>query len=265
MKRNFPIEFVYQLFALLIAFIAIHAIYVMLIRPQAQEIMTEQRVQMQADDTFVPERSVYVVIRDYEQEACFVLFFWALFIIGYKMTRSMRESSLLDRRLLNVSEGISVLPEDAREYARPIQSLSGQIRNYLLPRVLLSALNRFRSTAEIQSVASTVHELCEAESERLDSELSMVRYIAWAIPSIGFIGTVRGIGEALSHANQAVQGDISGVTENLGVAFNSTFVALILSIILMFIMHQLQLMQERLVLNTREYVDESLITKLRES
>lgn len=265
MKRNFPIEFVYQLFALLIAFIAVHALYVTLIRPQAAEIMEEQRVQMQENENFVPDRSVYVVIRDYEQEACFVLFVWALFIIAFKMTRSSRESGLIDRHLMPVGDGISILPEDAREYARPIQALQGQIRNYLLPRVLISALHRFRSTAEIQSVASTVHELCESESERLESELSMVRYIAWAIPSIGFIGTVRGIGEALSHANQAVQGDISGVTENLGVAFNSTFVALILSIILMFIMHQLQLMQERLVLNTREYVDDSLITKLRES
>ena len=37
--------------------------------------------------------------------------------------------------------------------------------------------------------------MCEAESDRLDSEMSMIRYIAWAIPSIGFLGTVRGIGQ----------------------------------------------------------------------
>ena len=61
----------------------------------------------------------------------------------------------------------------------------------------------------------------------------MVRYITWAIPSIGFIGTVRGIGDALGQAYKAVEGDISGVTVSLGVAFNSTFVALVLSIIMM--------------------------------
>ena len=68
----------------------------------------------------------------------------------------------------------------------------------------------------------------------------MVRYIIWAIPSIGFIGTVRGIGEALSQAHIAVQGDIASMTASLGVAFNSTFVALAVSIFLMFFLHQLQ-------------------------
>ena len=58
----------------------------------------------------------------------------------------------------------------------------------------------------------------------------MVRYITWAIPSIGFIGTVRGISLALGQAHEAVQGDILGVTLSLGVAFNSTFVALIISL-----------------------------------
>ena len=43
-----------------------------------------------------------------------------------------------------------------------------------------------------------------------------------------------------------------------------SFVALVLSIILMFLLHQLQHMQERLVLDTQEYVDEHLIEKLRE-
>jgi hypothetical protein len=86
----------------------------------------------------------------------------------------------------------------------------------------------------------------------------MVRYIAWAIPSVGFIGTVRGIGEALGQAYKAVEGDISGVTVSLGVAFNSTFVALVLSIIIMFCLHQLQLSQERLVLDCQRYADKRL-------
>ena len=87
----------------------------------------------------------------------------------------------------------------------------------------------------------------EIAADHLDSSLSLVRYISWAIPAIGFIGTVRGIGEALAQADKAVQGDIAGVTQSLGVAFNSTFIALLISIFLMFLVHQLQLLQERLV------------------
>jgi len=86
--------------------------------------------------------------------------------------------------------------------------------------------------------------MVESEADRLESELSMIRYIAWAIPSIGFIGTVRGIGQALALANTAVTGDIGAVTANLGIAFNSTFIALLISIVIMFLVHQLQLLQQ---------------------
>ena len=90
----------------------------------------------------------------------------------------------------------------------------------------------------------------------------MIRYIAWAIPSVGFLGTVRGIGQALGQAHKAVQGDIAGVTQSLGIAFNSTFVALLISILIMFLMPQLQLTQERLVLDAEDYCDNRLIRNL---
>jgi biopolymer transport protein ExbB/TolQ len=110
-----------------------------------------------------------------------------------------------------------------------------------------------------------MHTLLSSEAERLESELSMIRYIAWAIPSIGFIGTVRGIGVALGLAHRAVDGDISGVTQSLGVAFNSTFIALLISIVLMFLVHQLQLFQERQVFDTETYIDQHLIRHMQAS
>jgi biopolymer transport protein ExbB/TolQ len=64
-------------------------------------------------------------------------------------------------------------------------------------------------------------------------------------------------------AHRAVQGDITGVTENLGTAFNSTLVALLLALVLMFLVHQLQLAQERLALDTETYVNDRLIRHMR--
>ena len=96
----------------------------------------------------------------------------------------------------------------------------------------------------------------------MESELSMIRYIAWAIPSVGFLGTVRGIGEALGEAHKAIEGNIFGVTKSLGVAFNSTLIALLLSLVLMFLVHHLQRLQERYVLDTEAYCEEQLTGRL---
>lgn len=263
MKRPNQSEFIYQVFALIVAFIIVHAVYVAMIRPQANAILQEQLDRQAAGETYVVQRSWYVVMKDYEQEACFVLMFWALAIMGYKAKRGYDERKMFNQPLMNIAEGTSVLPEDARDLSRPIQALNHNQQHFLVPRTLLTALQRFGSTRSIADVSDSVKEICDTESERLDSELAMVRYIAWAIPSIGFIGTVRGIGEALGQAHRAVEGDIAGVTVSLGVAFNSTFIALVISIVIMFFSHQLQLMQERLVLDTQNFCNHRLIDHLR--
>ena len=265
MKKHFPFEFIYQFFSLLIIIIIVHAAYVAVIRPNAEAELEQQAVQINIDKDYVPKRSVYVLIRDYEQEACFILMFWSLFIMAFKGTSLLRERSLLDKDLLHAKEGIKFLPQDTRELTRQIQTLSKEEQNYLLPRALNVALHRFSSTQNIQDVSSATTNVCESESERLDSELSIIRYITWAIPSIGFLGTVRGIGDALGQAHKAVEGDIAGVTESLGVAFNSTLIALCISIVLMFIVHQLQLLQERFILDTQNYCNNNLIRHLQVS
>jgi len=262
-KKNIPIEFVYQLFALIIAVIVVHAFYVSVVRPNAVQVMEEQAIEAAQNPDFVRERSIWVLIKDMEQEACFVLGIWALAIMGFKAVRLLHERRLLDMELVHIAEGMRILPEDTREFARQVQALPEENRRMALSRALLNALRRFSSTRNIQDVASSTHTIFESEADRLESELSMIRYISWAIPSIGFIGTVRGIGEALAQADKAVQGDIAGVTQSLGVAFNSTFIALIISIFLMFLVHQLQLMQERLVFDSESYVDDKLIRHMK--
>jgi biopolymer transport protein ExbB/TolQ len=259
MRRTLSNEFWFQVFSLIIATIAIHAVYVTSVRPNAAAFLAEVALRMQQEENYAQPQSIWVIIKDYEQESCVILALWAFAILGYKARVLFHERKLLQQELLPVREGVRILPEDTREYSRALQALPEGIRNLLLPRVLLSSLERFGATRNVQDVSSVANTLCTSESERLDTELSMIRYIAWAIPSIGFIGTVRGIGMALNEAHRAVEGDILGVTENLGVAFNSTLVALLISIVLMFLVHQLQLVQERLVLDTQTYVDHNLI------
>lgn len=254
---------IFQIAALITAVIIVHMAYVAVIRPNAEIVQQQQEYLQEADANYTPERSLYIVLRDFEQETCIILFLWAIAIIGLKAKQTLNDRQLLDRNLLQVAEGTSILPQDARNFARPVQALSETERATLLPRALIAGLHRFQSTENIQDVSTTVKDVCESEADRMETELAIVRYIAWAIPSIGFLGTVRGIGTALGQAYQAVNGDIVGVTVSLGVAFNSTFVALVVSIVLMFALHQLQLVQDRLVLDCQNYCDERLIRHLR--
>ena len=263
MTKRLPVEFLFQLFALLLGFILIHGVYVTVIRPQADDFLAREQVKSAEDPGYEQQQNFYVILRDYEQEACLVLMFWALAILGYKGIHTFCQQRLLDTDLLQLPAGMPIGLEDVRELVQRLDDLPDSRREQLLPRALRSAILRFGATRNIQDAATALGSVCDAEGERMESELSTIRYIAWAIPSVGFIGTVRGIGAALSQAHQAVAGDITGVTRSLGVAFNSTFIALVISIVLMFFIHQLQLMQERLVLDTEAYGDHHLISRLR--
>jgi biopolymer transport protein ExbB/TolQ len=265
MRNAFPTEFVYQLLSLLGAFILVHAIYVAVIRPNADADMAADTAKLKTTPDYIPKRSYYVVVRDYEQEACFVLMLWALAILGYKGVRTYRQQLDLEADFIDIPFGTYITENDIEDLARKIQDRTEKTEENILPRILTNTLARFSATKNVQDASTVVHSLCESEAERLESELSTIRYIAWAIPSIGFIGTVRGIGDALAQAHRAVEGDITGVTQSLGVAFNSTFIALIISIVLMFIIHQIQLRQERLVLDTERYCDTWLLARLKVS
>jgi hypothetical protein len=214
MKKNFPvsIEFIYQIFSLIVIIIIVHAAYVAVIRPNADAILARQAAMIEEDKAQATERSVFVLIRDYEQETCFILMFWALAIMAFKGLMTIRHRTLLHQDLIPLAEGMRILPEDTRDLSRQIQALPHHQRSALLPRALLAALHRFNTTKNIQDAASATNAYCTAEAERLESELSMIRYIAWAIPSVGFIGTVRGIGQALGQAHKAMEGDIFDVT-----------------------------------------------------
>ena len=262
MRNTASSEFLYQVFALIISIIVVHALYITVIRPKADTLLQDQKERVARGEIVEMERSIFVIMHDPEQETCFILACWCVAFISRKFKNSLTERTIIRPDLLEVPPGTSILPEDSRKYARALQALPEVEREFLLPRTLLTALQRFGVTRNIQDVSDAIQEVCDAEWNRLDSDLAMIRYCTWAIPAIGFLGTVRGIGDALVQAQRAVMGDIVGVTVSLGVAFNATLIALVLSMLVMFLLHQLQQVQERLVLDTRRYCDANLLPHL---
>src|SRR5215217_1686673 len=123
MRGRLSVEFIYQLFALLVAVILVHALYVGVVRPQARAAEVASQIQIEADPDAVPEGSIWVVLRDYEQETCFILMLWAMALLAFKAVGVSRERALLRDDLVPVHAGETILPEDTREYARSLEAL----------------------------------------------------------------------------------------------------------------------------------------------
>ncbi|MDQ5978600.1 MAG: hypothetical protein QG602_1574 [Verrucomicrobiota bacterium] len=261
-------DFLIPNIGLLASILVVWIFFAMVVNPRVKEIEITQRLAAarQTEEAKVAPRSIYIIIKDPEQAVELALWIWATIILTYKLLEVGRERSLLKHDFIGVRQGERIIPEDALDrykHMREAVEATPRWRERLLPDFLLAALHRFQATSSVQDAASAVKERAELVADNLDSELSLIRYIAWAIPAVGFIGTVRGIGDALTHAEEAIKGDLSGVISALGLAFNSTLVALILSMILMYMLHMLQSRQEALILELQNYCREKLVHIMR--
>src|ERR687895_553179 len=156
MKHTVTSDFFFHLASLIVSIILVHTFYVMVVWPNADALLAEQRARQQAAEMAEMPRSIYIVLKDYEQESEIILALWAVAIMGLKLHQTIEERRLLRHSLLEVTEGTSILPEDARKFARPLQALPADQREYLLPHALLTALQRFGSTRSIQDAAAAV-------------------------------------------------------------------------------------------------------------
>ncbi|MFC3122912.1 MotA/TolQ/ExbB proton channel family protein [Agaribacter flavus] len=203
--------------------------------------------------------NLWVIFKDFEQQACVSIGLFCAFLIIYKYQRIVfKEEPLFTMDYLanydksaqlDVSDALSSLESSAYAQNSSMQTW-------------INCLQRFKNTQNVQHAADAISDSVDTLAAQLESGNSMIRYIIWAIPSIGFIGTVRGIGSALAKAEEAVAGDISGMVDKLGVAFNSTLVSLIISIILMYILYVLNNRQDEMVINTRKNCEKHLLTHL---
>ncbi|MSU47906.1 MAG: MotA/TolQ/ExbB proton channel family protein [Opitutus sp.] len=265
-KGIFSLEFLVPVFGFLFAVLTIEIWYRKVVTPAADEFMVKRRVIAArgagGDAAEMRERPIYAVIKDLEPQFEIIFCYWGMIILGYKLVHVTRERRLFKHDFVRLQPGERIIPEDALDRYKELRSSierEPRWRERLVPECIMASLHRFHATSSVQDAANAVRERAELAGDELDSSLGLVRYIAWAIPAIGFIGTVRGIGDALNFAEQAIHGDISSVTTGLGLAFNSTFVGLSLCIVLMFFLHLVQGRQEAFIIETQTFLRDKLI------
>src|SRR5437867_6933779 len=107
-----------------------------------------------------------------------------------------------------------------------------------------------------------VRSQADVEQGRLVTSIATVQYLAWAIPAIGFLGTVRGLAGGMSMAvssEESTQHFLDQATRHLAIAFDCTFVALALSLVVMYFLHAIQRQEEALVLDCHQFCHEHLV------
>ena len=195
------------------------------------------------------------------QGITYLLFIFGILEIVQLKNRLSRENDGFIMHLLPEEDNYILTADDANDLKLRIQKLERSNKSYLTD-IIKKACTKYRlskSSSEALALTDAQIKLYNAEME---SEQSFINYVAWAIPSVGFIGTVLGIAASLGYANEASSPEgIAKVTSMLAVAFDTTLISLVLSIVLMYQIHALHKQQDQLFTHMNTYVIENLINR----
>jgi biopolymer transport protein ExbB/TolQ len=131
-----------------------------------------------------------------------------------------------------------------------------------LPSLINLAVLQFQSSSSVEQAAGVMNQQLELISHRVDLRYGLVRFIAWVVPTLGFIGTVYSLGASLSAAGLSEVLNLREVARTLGVGFDCTMVALVESAILVFLLHLVQEKEESALNNAGDYTLRNLINRL---
>jgi len=132
--------------------------------------------------------------------------------------------------------------------------------NPMLVRRLRESLDRLRRRGSADRLEDDLVFLADRQADQLHQSYALFRVVIWAIPILGFLGTVIGIIMAIANMNPAaIEESMPAMIAALSVAFATTAQSLSLSIILMFGKYGVGKIEDRLLAEVDRCADEELL------
>ena len=200
-----------------------------------------------------------------------VISVWALFLLAAKFLRLRRERRALDRDLVWTNSEGRLRPDDAADALLALRREPAAVADAFLAQRIERALRHFQSRRRSVEVVDFLAAESRADEGRVDASYGLVRVFVWAVPTLGFIGTVIGIGAAVAGFSETLEAassldgmkeSIGLVTGGLGVAFDTTLLALVMSILIMFPASAVQRIEEAFLSDVDDYCAEFLVPRL---
>lgn len=143
---------------------------------------------------------------------------------------------------------------------------------YLLVARLSAGFRRLRNTGSSSGVDDVMRSIADVDREMSQTSYTFLRFSATIIPVLGFLGTVFGISLAIVEFTVALDGarsfneirpNLLQAVSNLGLAFNTTLLALFFSGLVVAGMTFMQKKEEELLSSIERFCIDHLVVQLR--
>ena len=195
-----------------------------------------------------------------------IVFFssWSLAILFVKWRKLALQRCILR---------MQVVPHDsAHVVLDKIYSLVDHPKHFVLFNRIEVAISNLKNIGRIGDVDDILRSQADHDESSMESTYTLLKGFIWAIPVLGFIGTVIGLSAAIGSFG-SVLGDttditrikegLGDVTAGLSTAFDTTLVALVFALVIQLLMTALKKQEEDFLDESVEYCLRFIVGRLR--
>ena len=198
-----------------------------------------------------------------------LFFCWAMAICYLKMKKLKHQRAALFLDVLPMELGKEINAQNVGHFIDHLYRLPFNLRDSLMVNRIRKALEFFEVRQNVPGVSTMMSSQSAIDGSRIMGSYIMLRAFLWAIPLLGFIGTVVGLSHAISGMSFGnvedvgkIVGSINNVTSGLGTAFDATLLGLIFAVFLNFPLNSLAKHEEEALNDIDAFCNEVLLPRL---
>jgi len=200
------------------------------------------------------------------------LAWWSVAILIIKSRKLAFQRRTLDYEVVPESHDFVLSAGTANQVLDRIYATVDDPKRFVLFNRIVIALSNLRNLGRVSDVDDILRSQAEHEESSMETSYSIVQGFVWAIPVLGFIGTVLGLSEAIggfadvlgSAAEVSeIANSLRGVTAGLYTAFDTTLIALVAALIIQMALTFLKKSEEEFLDSCAEYCVRNVVGRLR--
>ncbi|MBQ9787674.1 MAG: MotA/TolQ/ExbB proton channel family protein [Lentisphaeria bacterium] len=199
--------------------------------------------------------------------ACFS---FAILLVKNAKLKVQRKA--LQVNILPQDTNFALTPVTAREMLDNMYLKVDQPNKFILFDRVERAISNLKNLGSVSAVAECLKNQADNDDSCLSSSYTVLKGFIWAIPVLGFIGTVIGLAEAVGGFGTVVaqgadiemlKSSLGGVTSGLAIAFETTLIALVLALLVQLYMTFILSKEEIFLSDCADYCHRNIISKMR--
>lgn len=197
---------------------------------------------------------------------------WSLLILLFKALKLMAQKRALRVRIVPDDPMFILSPHNVEHILEGLFERVDRPRDFTLFNRIQLALSNLRNMKRVGDVGDVLDSQANTDEAMMESGYTIVRGLVWAVPVLGFIGTVIGLsvaigefGGVLSKADnmETLRPALQGVTGGLAVAFETTLQGLLGALVIQLILTFVRRAEEGFLDDCKDYCQRHIVSRLR--